>query len=305
MINRTTLIKGPAYASYASGAYFSDGELSAVLVEKWSDIITSGFGRIGRTLMDRYVEVTFTPTMWLGLSTLFPYATYMPGDPIYGSTDAALVITPRNGRPLTVLNAQVTGLPGLLLAADRPTFKGPVKFTGLVANSSDPSLLASYFTQGTVGSNVALTGFVGADVLRSRYTGTWNSVTLRTAKGWEIDFNLQLEDDHPDGEVTVNKRMKQLEASASCDPTAIAESAYLALLNNAVDVGGVPTGYALAIAGVAASGAPAVTLNNAFIEDGGSYIFDPAKDRTGRLKFTTIRTISSGALASLWTIGTS
>ncbi len=305
MINRTLLIKGPGQVAYASAAFFSDGDITATLVEKWSDIITSGFGRIGRTLMDRYIEVSFVPSMWLGTAILFPYATYQPGDVLYGSTDAPLVITPRNGRPITIVNAQVTGLPGLMLAADKPTFKGPVKFTGLVGNSDDPSLLASYFTQGSVGTNVALTGMVAADILRSRYIGTWNGTSIRTDKGWDIDFNLAVEDDHPDGEVTVNKRFKQLEASASCDPTAITESAYNGLLNNAVDVGGQPPGYALAVAGVAASGAPAVTLNNAFIEDGASYLYAPDKSRTGRLKFTTIRTITSNVLASLWTIGNS
>ncbi len=302
-MDRTLIIKGPAFITYAAASLHSDQDIVVKLREEWSDAVTAGFGRVGRRLKNRWIEVEITPSMWLNFSTLFPYATAQPGDAVFGASDVPLVITPRNGRPLTIVNAAITGLASLKLSADQPVFRSAIKFTGLVANSSDPSLLASYMTQASVGSAVALTGFDATKILRGRYIGTRNSVALRADKGFDIDFNLDLEPEQPDGEPVINYRHKQLEASCKVVPTGILEIDYLGMLNGGVDIGGTPTLYDLVVASLV-SGQPSVTLVNTIVEEGGGYSYGPGMNRTGELVFTTVRKTASNILAALWTIGT-
>lgn len=303
-IDRTTILKGPGFISFGAASIHSEGDITVTRVDEWSDAVTAGFGRIGRKLKDRRIEIEATPSMYQDLSVLFPHSTKQPGDVLFGGTDATLVITPRNGRTLTILNAVITGLPGLRLNAAPPLFKSPIKWTGLVVNSGGAGTLTDFYTQGgSVGSNVAQTGFVAASVMAGRFTGTRNSVTLRTEKGFEIDFPMQLEADQPDGEPTINYRLKSLEAVCKCSPMGLTESAYLSLINEAdgVDIGGAITGYDLVIAGES-SGKPSVTLKNTLLVPGGFNYGE--KFRLGDLTFETVRQISSNALAALWTIST-
>ncbi len=300
--DRTTLIKGPGFATYSSASLHSDDDIVATLHEEWSDGITAGFGRIGRRLKNRWVEGMVKPSMFQDLSVLFPFGTSQPGDAVFGASDLPLVITPRNGRPLTIVNAAVTGLASLRLSADQPLFQSAIKFTGLCANSGDPSLMASYFTQGAVGSAVLQTGFDATKIMRGRFTGTRNSVTMRADKGFGVEFKLSLEPDQPDGEPVCNYRHKSApEASCKVTPAGMLEATYLGMLNGGVDIGGTPTLYDLVVAS-AVTGQPTVTLGNTIVEEGGGFAYGPTVNRTGELVFTTVRKLTTNVLAAAWTI---
>lgn len=300
-IDRTLLRKGPGFITYAGASIHSDTDITVVLVEEFTDAVTSGFARTGRKLKNRYVEVTATPSMWMNLDKLFPHASLQIGDVLIGATDTPLVVTPRNGRPITVLNACITQFANLKLSAESPAFKSAIKWTGLVANNSAAGVLANYFTQGAIGTAVALTGFDGTKRLRGRYTGTRNAVALRSDKGFDIDFALQLEPDQPDGEPIVNYRLKSLEASVKCVPVALLEADYLALLNDGVDIGGEPSAYDIVVAGPGV-GFPTVTIANTYVEPGG-FTYGEAY-RNGELAFQSIRKITTNLLTPLFTIST-
>ncbi|MBC8011457.1 MAG: hypothetical protein H7067_15340 [Burkholderiales bacterium] len=299
-INRTLLLQGPGFITFAGASIHSETDITATLIEEWSDSVSSGFGRTGRKLLDRRVEVVATPTMWMNLSVLFPYATLQIGDPLFGAVDVPLVITPRNGRPLTVLNVAITTLANLKCSAADSLFKSGITWTGLCANNTSPGDLANFFTQGAVGTNVLLTGFDKTKVFKSRYTGLRNAVTLRSDKGFDIDFAMQATGYRPDGEATAQFYLQSLEASAGVVPVALAESAYLSLLNDDVDIGGEAPLFDLVVASEVV-GHPTITLAKTMVEPGGfAYGGNP---RNAALKFQTVREPATSVLPALWTIG--
>ena len=302
MINRTTITRGPGYIGFATVSIQSQKDITVTLVEEWSDSVTAGFGRIGRHLKNRHVEVSATPSAWDNLATLLPYASMQPGDVAYGSADVPLVITPRNGKPITILNAAITQLPSLKFSAESELFTGDIKWTGLVSLSGDPALTASYFTTGTAGVNVAQLGADNTKMFRGRYAGLRNSVALRGDKGFDLSFSLSWDDDQPDGEVTLNKRLKSLEASIKCSPVGLTEADYLTLLNDGLDVGAQPACYDLVLTGPA-TGYPIFTLANTHVEPGSLHYGNSNASRTGEVTFQSIRHITSNALAPLWTVG--
>lgn len=300
MINRTLLLQGPGFIGYATASIHSEANITATLIEEWSDSVSSGFGRTGRKLLDRRVEVVAVPTMWHNLAVLFPYASYQIGDPLFGAVDVPLVITPRNGRPLTVLNTAITTLANLKCSSADSLFKSGITWTGLCANNTSPGDLANFFTQGAVGTNVLLTGFDKTKVFKSRYTGVRNAITLRSDKGFDLDFAMQAQAYRPDGETTAQYYLTALEASAKCVPVALAESDYLALLNDGVDVGGEAPLHDLVVASEVV-GHPTITLAKTMVEPGGfAYGTDP---RNAQLTFQTVREPATNVLPALWTMG--
>jgi hypothetical protein len=300
MINRTLLLSGPGFIGYAGASIHSEANITATLIEEWSDSVSSGFGRTGRKLLDRRVEVTAQPTMWSNLAVLFPYAALQIGDALFGAVDVPLVITPRNGRPLTVLNTAITTLPNLKASAADSLFKSPITWTGLCANNTDPGLLSNYFTQGAVASNVALTGFDRTKVFKGRYNALRNEVTLKSDAGFDIDFAMQADAYRPSGEPTAQYYLRSLEAMVQCHPVALAESDYLALLNDNVDIGGEPACHDIVVAGPAV-GWPSITIANTHVEPG-SYVYG-AGQRNGPLTFQSIRLPEENMLGDLWSIG--
>lgn len=299
-INRTTLLSGPGFIAFAGASIHSEADITATLIEEWSDSVSSGFGRTGRKLIDRRVEVTAQPTMWSNLGVLFPYAGLQIGDSLFGAEDVPLVITPRNGRPLTVRNTAITTLANLKASAVDSLFKSAITWTGLCANEADPGKLASYFTQGAAATGVKLTGFDRTKVFKGRYTAVRDAVTLRSDAGFDIDFAMQADPYRPSGEPTAQYYLRSLEAMVQCQPVALAESDYLALLNDDIDIGGEPPCHDITVAGPAA-GWPSITIKNTHVEPG-SYVYG-AGQRNGPLTFQSIRLPAEDVLSELWAVG--
>ena len=302
MINRTTIVRGPGYLTSGAVSIQSQKDIVATLIEEWSDSLTAGYGRIGRRLKNRHVEVTAQPSVWDNLATLLPHAAMQIGDVAYGDADVPLVITPRNGKPVTILNTAVTQLANLKFGSEAELFAGDMKWTGLVALDGDPSAIASYFTMGAAASNVAQLGADHTKMYRGRYTGARNTVSLRGDKGFDLSFALAWDDDQPDGEVVLNKRLKSLEAAIKCAPVGLSEADYIALMNDGVDVGAEPAAHDLVLTGPA-TGYPVFTLANTQVEPGSFHYGNSNAARTGELTFQSVRKITANALAALWTVG--
>lgn len=299
-IDRQTLLRGPGYITVGAAAIHSTDNIVATLVTEWSDKLVSGYGRIGRSLVDRRLEITATPAMWNDLSVLFPYAAAQVEDTLFGAVDVPLTIIPRNGKDLVVANAAITTLANLAFAAEAAVFSSPITWTGLVANNTDAGEIANYYTRGTTRANHALPGFDASKVKRGRYTATRDEVTLKSETGFAAQFALSTTPDKPNGEPTVNYRLASLEAAVRCRPVGMTEEDYDALINDVAGIGDDPTTHALVIAG-AGSGKPTFTLNGTHVEASG---FEwGGATRTGEVTFQSIRATSSNLLAALWSIG--
>ena len=199
-IVRTTLLHGPGFIGFAGQSIHAAGDIVATVVEEWSDAVTAGYGRIGRELRNREVEVTAQPLMLAGLTALYLYGAAQPGDPLVGATDEPLVITPRHGRSLTVNNAAVTRLAPLKLSAGPPLLAGRVTWTGLVGHATSGGRLADYFVLGGVRTGATLTGFSPAVAIGRRFAAVRNSVELVADDGgYTIEFALALERTSPTG----------------------------------------------------------------------------------------------------------
>lgn len=297
-IDRTLILKGPAKLTHNSATIFSEGDIAVDFITDYFDINVSAFGRVGRRVQSRRIEVTLTPKMWTDLTKLFPYATSQIGTAIFGGTDLPIVITPSAGAPLTLANAAVTQLPGITLSHGKPVLR-PMKFTALCANSGDPATAANWFSFGTPATGVALTGFDLTKVYNARYSCAWNSVTYQSEEGYAIDFNLGLAPDVVDGEGIVNYRITELDATLKFMPTGKTEAAYATLLGWNKAPGAAPTLSDAVITGDT-TGAPIVTLANAQVSEGGTR-YGAAINRHGEVTLQSVRSITSGALTALWT----
>lgn len=297
-IDRTLILKGPCKLTHNSATIFSEGDVLVAFVTDYFDVMVAAFGRIGRRVKSRRIEVSLVPKMWSDLTVLFPYATALHGSGIFGASDLPLVITPSAGAPLTLANAAVTQMPSLVCAHDKPLL-GAMKFTALCANSGDPATAANWFSFGTPATGVALATFDPTKVYNTRYSLSWNSVTYRSEEGFAVDFNLGLAPDVVDGEGVVNYRITELDAALKFVPSAKTEAQYATLLGWAIAPGGQPTQSNAVISGEA-SGSPVVTLVNAQVMQGGA-MYAADKNRLGQVELATSRTITSGALNALWT----
>lgn len=299
--DRANLLRGPAYMVWDSATILFGEDFAVDLITEFFDVMSVSHGRVGRRIKNRYVEIKGVPLMWNDLTKLYPYATKNVGDKMFGATDKAAVITPRNGRPLTVANVMPFALPGISLARDKPIMREGT-WRGLVANASDPKLQASYFSFGSAGSDVAQLGLDLTKIPKSMYSAAYNAVTYRSEGGFEIDFNLGLEPDHEQG-LHLDYRFTEIEAACKFAPHALAEDAYATLMGwNNVLIGDGPTAYALAISGETA-GDPVVTLTTMQVQSGGvRYGARPL--RTGEVQLASVRTVTAGALNALWAFTT-
>ena len=298
-IDRTLILKSPGAVTYNGATILSQGDITVELITEYFEVGSSPFGAVSRRVQDRRVEISLTPLMWNDLAKLFPYATKNIGDTIYGGTDLPLVITPRNGAPLTVANVAVTALPSIKLSATQ-SIMGSMKFTGLCANAADPATVANFFSFGVAASAVALTGLDLSKIPNALYTLALNAVNYRSSDGFSIDFDLGLDADKPDGDPTVNMRVTKLDARMRFTPVGLTEAQYATLLSlgMAFGIGAAPTGYAAAIT---SSAGPSVSLGNTILTTG-RVGYGATLDRTGEIELQSVRTVTAGNLAALWTI---
>lgn len=299
-VDRTSLIKGPAYVTHDSATIKMASDFSVDLIGDQFDVNSVSHGRVGRRVKDRRIEIKGTPLEWTDLTKLFPYASAQPWDRIFGATDKPLVITPSNGAPLTIANAAVTKMPGITLHPSKSILRD-MMWTGLIANASDPSLRASWYSLGSVAAGVAQPAPVLANMPNAFYSAAWNSITMKTDDGIDIDFNLGVEADTQEG-LTIGMRMSSLEAVAKLRPINLSEAQYATLQGwNTFEPGDQEFSGNLVITGHK-TGKPTITLSQMQFNSG---VFNYGRAmRTGDVGFSSLRVESGGVLTALWTFGT-
>jgi len=299
--DRTTLLEGPAYATHNSASLHFGADLKVEFVETKVDRESASFGVVGKSWQNRYVEITGTPIMWDNLAVLFPYATKNVGDVLFGATDLPMVITPRNGRPLTIVN--VMPMPDFSLNAHAgKDLIGPMKWRGLVANASDPSLEASYYTRGAIGTNVAQTGLDLTKLPRTLYTFSYNTVTYRAKDGFTVDVSAEIGEDDENG-LHLNYRFKKApQATLKFTPISLLEADYATLMGwDGIKQGGDRASYNGILTG-GSTGMPIVTLSK--LQPASAGVLFGKGPRAGEIMFESIRQVTSGNLTALWAFST-
>jgi len=134
-ITRTTLLSGPAAATFNGHTFFArDGILVTPALEIEA-VDSDAQGVLDATVTGEPVTIKFTPSApFADLIALYPYLAGTPGTPLFGATDTPLVLVAANGVRLTFAAAAITQMPDLELSS-RGTVAGAVTFLALGARS--------------------------------------------------------------------------------------------------------------------------------------------------------------------------
>jgi len=306
MINRTTIITGPALVTFAGSTFWSKGDIIVKPVFGKQDIVTSRFGKVDSRYTAKQFDITFEPdgrfTSTLA-GILWPYGSTSVGASIYGGSDRALVVHGRDGVKITFHNAALTEMPALRLGVAQ-TIQGNVKFSALLKNSTDPTDAAAYYTiasQAYPGD----TGWAASDILTVAYTNAWGETSpwddFLTEGGWEIGFALQLAPQSVDGLGVVDMTLQNLDVTARCIPVGPTLADVMGKMGHTAALGSSVQDDAdtLEITGAGVE----VTLTQAAITDtdGG---WGQVRKRLGQTTWTAHRTFTDGAANPLYTIGT-
>jgi hypothetical protein len=130
-VTRTSLLSGPAVASYAGHTFFArDG----ILVSPALDLAAVGSdanGVLDDSVFNSPVTIRFVPSAPArDLVALYPHLQGAPGVSLFGAADVPLVLTAANGVRLSFAAVAITQMPDLVLGAGGAV-AGTVSFLAL------------------------------------------------------------------------------------------------------------------------------------------------------------------------------
>lgn len=302
-ISRTSIISGPALIQFDTQKFWSKGNVEIKIINDRFNVDTAHFGKVDERYQDRRIEVTFEPSgaITAALATrLWPYGSSIVGASAFTAADRALEIFGRDGRKITVHAAAVTKMPPLRLGANT-TLIGPVTFTGLVKNNTDPTAATAYYTEAAV-AYPNDTGFAVSDIKTAAASAVWGASapwsSFVSESGFEVDFNLNLAPQKVDGIGTVDMTFQSLDVMLKAVPVGPAATDILAKISPV-------TGLGASIAGAdnmtITAGTVACLLSKPAITDSG-LVFGSAAKRVASTTWTATRTVTTGVADALFTV---
>ena len=304
-ITRTTLLGGPAAATFAGHTFFArDGILVTPALEfaheKPVPVESDAMGELDATMPGAAVTIRFTPSAPLAdLLALLPWTQGAPGTPLFGASDSPLVLVAANGVRLTFAAVAIVQMPDLLLGAREPV-AGAVTFLALGARSLGLTAAHRFVTIDTAAVPLAP---AGSPQMADDFAITWGSapwVNLRSREGVRVRFAMKTRPVWSDANGLLDLTLEKLEVRASfvpASPGGPAEADLVAawqwqgaeaLPGRALS----QTGESLTIAGTEFS----VELPLANVVNGGME-FDLEKPRIGELTFLAERAVMNVAEA--------
>lgn len=304
-IDRATIITGPCQLTYGGQTFWSKGDVVLKPVHARTDIATSSHGRISSRWASKTYEVTFEPSgrFTSGIAAvLWPYATTPIGSGLFGASDSPLVILGRSGDQVTLHAAALTKMPSLRLGTTL-TVQGSCTFTAVLKNNVEPTAANAYYTVAT--GSYSDTGFDPATILTPNVASAYGAVTgfasFATQAGWEIDFGLNLSPQVVDGLGTVEMTVTDVSVSAKCIPVGPTVANVMAAMGDGLAMGSAVEAIAADLA-LTATGI-AVTIPDAFIAEA-DLGWGTTRKRIGQTTWQGIRSLTTGTVNPLWTIGT-
>lgn len=304
VINRTAIISGPALIKYnTTSSFWSKGNVEVKVINDRFPIDTAHFGKVDERNQDRRVEVTFEPSGAITstlAAVLWPYGATTVGSSIFTGTDKPLEIFGRDGRKITVHAAAITKMSAIRLGVNS-TLLGPITFTGLVKNNTDPTNAAAYYTEAAV-AYPGDTGFAIADIKTAAAAAVWGASapwnSFTSENGFEVDFNLNLAPQKVDGIGTVDMTFQSLDVMLKAIPVGPAALDILAAIAPTTGLGAsIATANNLTVT----AGTVAVMISKAALTDSG-LIFGAAAKRVGATTWMATRTITTGTADPLFTV---
>jgi hypothetical protein len=222
-IDRASIIQGPARIDFDGQSFYYEGTVNLKPTVSRFEINTDQFGKVDERISDKSFVVSFKPSGRFNAAlaaVMWKYASYLNGTSIFGATDTPLVIHTFAGRKFTVLNAALTTMPNMSTGV-ATTLTEDMEFTGLLANNTDPSDAASYYTDAAVPYD-GNTDFDTSEIITPVMTSSWGSVlpwsSFNTQEGWNIALDLELSPVLVDGLGTVDMILQGLQVTATSIP---------------------------------------------------------------------------------------
>lgn len=302
-INRTTILRGPALIQYGGQSFWSKGNVTVTPKNSMFSVTTDHFGEVDERYTGRMFDVTFEPSGAFTddvIPILWPHAETVIGASIYGATDVPLVVWSRDGKKLTLPNAQVTKLP-TFRGSVAQTMIGQMTFTGLLKNATDPSNAAAYYTLADATYPVD-SGFSATDILTAPYLASWGDwENFATEGGWEVSFDLSLREEAVDGLGVVDMTFQGLTVTAKAVPVGITQAQVLAAMSPAIVLGSSHETQAGDL-GITSDGVYVMVKHARVTESGFDYAND--RKRIAATAWKGIATVSGGAMGPRFYIGT-
>jgi hypothetical protein len=305
-IDRTTIVSGPAIVTFGGQTFCSKGDVTVKPSHAKFDVTTSRFGKGDSRYSSKTFEVSFEPdgrfTSALA-AVLWPYASTDIGASIYGATDSALVVHGRDGKKITIHTAAITEMPVIRLGVTQ-TIQGSCKFVGLLANNTDPSAAAAYYTIASA-AYPGDTGWAASDILTKGVSAAWGLAapwdSFAAEAGWEISFELQLADQLVDGLGVVSKTFQGLSVMAKAIPVGPAMADVLAKMSDQQPLGSSIQGQAEDLI-ISATGIYAAVYNASIVDT--DFGWGESRKRVGQTTWQATRTVTAGVADPLFYIGT-
>jgi len=134
-ITRTTLLGGPAAATFNGHTYFAENGILVTPALEIDAVDSDAQGLLDATVTSAPVTIKFTPAApFADLIALYPCTMGTPGMSLFGSADTPLVLVAANGARLTFSAVAIIQMPDLTLSTNG-TAAGAVTFLALGARS--------------------------------------------------------------------------------------------------------------------------------------------------------------------------
>ena len=115
-ITRTTLLGGPAAATFNGHTYFAQSGILVTPALEVSAVDSDAQGVVDATVTGQPVTIKFAPNApFADLVALYPHAAGIPGTSLFGAADMPLVLVAANGVRLTFSAAAIVQMPDLTL----------------------------------------------------------------------------------------------------------------------------------------------------------------------------------------------
>lgn len=303
-IDRATIKIGPANVTHDGVTHFFGDGLTLTVSKIFVDIEVDAFGVMLKAHTDTTIEVSGTPKAWTGLAKLNPFGPMVHGQLLCGAVDKPLVITPVNGKPLTLAAACVRTPPNLMLSANKPMFSSACTWAGVLANATAWSAVGARYTYGADASGVALTGLTPAQMGFCTWSATLGGVAIPDHEdGIAITFSPALTEQRGDSVGLVDWSFDGMEVTVGYVPLGVNESDNLDAL--ALQGAGAARGKSAAAQDLVVTGSIAgrsFSLKGCVRRTAASR-YSRSLKRVGEVELVSTRSATAGALDPLYTFG--
>lgn len=332
VINRTSLVRGPALCTYLSP---NDGTTTVKInvkedfeikdIVETMEIGTSAAAHVDERAIEAYSEATITPTgIWTTalLNAIYtPFANYKRGFSLLNSLNATpadlpFIANAVDGEIHTIGSAAITKVPDLFLSAKK-TMIGSMTVKGFRKKGTGWNDATSLRAIAATGGTGADSTFSPASIIVQPYSATWGSVSgfsgFDTQDGWTIQFAIKTNEIETDSQGKIDIAFDSISVMAKCVPIGPTSSQILAAMKfqgltlpngrgqSLQSDGAGGTTPDLVISGVNDAGATAITLTAAQLKTS-TDAFSPFKLRAGEIGFVATRKFSAGLPQALFSM---